>query len=223
MDSDLSQLDRGSLAIIQRISQLENSLVNHIDEAFKQHSDTATLPNRLRGPPSHSTHGWPQSTSEIVDRGVSQDTEVFDFSGNSSVAANGDQYNEATDPGGLQDDLPPSSEAICQAAEMFIESVLKWPIFSQAAPHLKASLEMPMIEVLGLSKENTINIRADVGKFPSALLNLDFEVIDQLIGNFLENNHVKNPVLDVDSLRRDARDFAESGPRWDGQSCLIVS
>ena len=223
MDSDPSQLDRGTLTIIQRISQLENSLVNRIDEVFKQHSYAAALPDSLRGPPSNSPHGWPQSTSENADRGVSQDIGVSNFGSNASGAPNETQYNETIDPGGLQDDLPPSSEAILQAAEMFIESVLRWPVFSQAAPHLKASFEMPMVEVLGLSKESTIHGRGDAGKIRSTFLNLDSEVIDQLVGNFLENNHVKNPILDVDSLRRDAREFAESGPRWDGQSCLIVS
>lgn len=41
MDSDHSQLDRSSLTILQRISELETSLMSHIDLALK---DRVLLP-----------------------------------------------------------------------------------------------------------------------------------------------------------------------------------
>jgi hypothetical protein len=43
------------------------------------------------------------------------------------------------------------------------------------------------------------------------------------VENFIANNHVKNPILDIESLRADVREFAETGPQWDERSCLIVS
>jgi hypothetical protein len=224
VDSDPSQLDRGSLAIIQRISELESSLVNHIDKTLKQRGPAPADASSGSDHLLHSPDGWPQSASEIVHREVAQGAEAFDFNTNPIEKANQNQYDRAkADENGPPHDMPPSSETLRQASEMFIESVLRWPIFSEAAPHLKESLEMPIAEVLGLSERSGTGSRGDKGRTGSTLPNLDADVINHLIGNFLENNHVKNPVLDVKSLRMDAREFAESGPLWDGRSCLIVS
>lgn len=221
VDSDPSQLDRGSLAIIQRIGELESSLVNHIDKTLKQRGSTLGRTGNRSDHLLHSPDGGPQSTS---DREVAQGAEIFDFNTNPIGNANQDQYDRAkADENGPPHDMPPSSETLRQASEMFLESVLRWPIFSEAAPHLKESLEMPIVEVLGPSERSGTGSGGDKGKTGSTLPNLDAEVISHLIGNFLENNHVKNPVLDVKSLRMDAREFAESGPLWDGRSCLVVS
>jgi hypothetical protein len=224
VDSDPSQLDRCSLAIIQRISELESSLVNHIDKTLKQRGPAPADASSGSDHLLHSPDGWPQSASEIVHREVAQGAEAFDFNTNPIEKANQNQYDRAkADENGPPHDMPPSSETLRQASEMFIESVLRWPIFSEAAPHLKESLEMPIAEVLGPSERSGTGSRGDKGRTGSTLPNLDADVINHLIGNFLENNHVKNPVLDVKSLRMDAREFAESGPLWDGRSCLIVS
>jgi hypothetical protein len=224
VDSDPSQLDRGSLTIIQRIGELESSLVNHIDKTLKQHGPAPAPASSRSGHLLHSPDGRPQSASEIVDREVAQGAEVFDFNTNPIGNANQGQYDRTkADENGPPHDMPPSSETLRQASEMFLESVLRWPIFSEAAPHLKESLEMPIAEVLGPSERSGTGSRGGKGKTGSTLPNLDVDVINHLIGNFLENNHVKNPVLDVKSLRIDAREFVESGPLWDGRSCLIVS
>lgn len=225
VDSDPSQLDRGSLAIIQRIGELESSLVNHIDKTLKQRGSAPARASSGSDHQLHSPDGGPQSASEVVDREVARSAEVFDFNTNPIGNANQDQYDRAkADENGPPYDMPPSSETLRQASEMFLESVLRWPIFSEVAPHLKESLEMPIVEVLGPSERSgTGGSRGDKGKTGSTLPNLDADVVNHLIGNFLENNHVKNPVLDVKSLRMDAREFVESGPLWDGRSCLIVS
>ena len=223
IESDQSQLDRGSLAIIQRIGELESSLVNHLDEILKQHGSTShasrTGPHLL-----HSLHGWPQSASESAGREVIQDPEAFDFDTHPIGIANEGQYDGANaNENGSRHDMPPSPEILRRSSEMFTESVLRWPIFSQAAPRLKASLEMPIVEVLGPSERSGTGDRVDTGSIGSTLLDLDSDAINHLIRNFLENNHVKNPILDVRSLRMDAREFIESGPLWDGRTCLIVS
>jgi hypothetical protein len=112
------------------------------------------------------------------------------------------------------DDVPPSAEVLLRASEMSIESILKWPIFSEAAPHLIAALEISLIEVEG--QTNNINQPS------STLPDLSPDTINRLVQNFLNNNYIKNPVLDVKALWADAREFAESGPQWDARSCLLV-
>jgi hypothetical protein len=99
---------------------------------------------------------------------------------------------------------------------MSIESILKWSIFSETAPHLIPALETPLIEIVGQPRPKY------VGPPSSTLPDLSPETINRLVQNFLDNNHIKNPVLDVKELWADAREFAESGPQWDGSSCLIV-
>jgi hypothetical protein len=99
---------------------------------------------------------------------------------------------------------------------MSIESILKWPIFPEAAPHLVATLEIPLIEVVDRPRPNNIRQQS------SALPDLSPDTINCLVQNFLNNNHIKNPVLDVKALWADAREFAESGPQWDARSCLLV-
>jgi hypothetical protein len=120
-------------------------------------------------------------------------------------------------------DMPPSSEMLLQASEMSLDSLLKWPIFSEVAPNLKDMLQVPTVEILGSSRKENMAAPEHTGNLGSTLLNLDLEVLDHLVGNFLAINHTKNPILDVESLRIDVREFAESGPKWNGKSCLIVS
>lgn len=47
--------------------------------------------------------------------------------------------------------------------------------------------------------------------------------IVNLVDRFLSLVHTKNPILDDDSLRRQAETIAEDGLSWDGPSCLVVS
>jgi hypothetical protein len=105
---------------------------------------------------------------------------------------------------------------------MFADSVLKWPIFSQAAPHLERELHVPIMEFWTRSDSNMGRTQSQTGKKGATLLNLDSNVVNKLVENFLANNHIKNPILDVELLRADAREFAEIGPQWDERSCLIV-
>lgn len=47
--------------------------------------------------------------------------------------------------------------------------------------------------------------------------------IKSLVENFLFLVHIKNPILDVDTLELYAMHVTEEGPGWDGRSCLGVS
>jgi hypothetical protein len=125
-------------------------------------------------------------------------------------------------PADLLEDRPPSSKVLLQASEMFADSILRWPIFSQAAPQLERELHVPIIEFWTQSDGNMGHTQSQTSKKGATLVNFDSDVVNELIENFLANNHVKNPILDVESLRADAREFAETGPQWDEKSCLIV-
>lgn len=114
---------------------------------------------------------------------------------------------------------------------MTVESLLKWPIFTHLAPDLDPLVRTPAID--GLSELNSINCSAAqqggcgygfaAAENVSGIVGLDYETVHAHVENFLTNNLVKNPILDVETLRADAREFAETGPQWDGRSCLIVS
>ena len=44
----------------------------------------------------------------------------------------------------------------------------------------------------------------------------------ELVEKFLSYVHIKNPILDVGTLKGYARRVVEDGPSWDGGSCLVV-
>jgi hypothetical protein len=46
--------------------------------------------------------------------------------------------------------------------------------------------------------------------------------VNELVEKFLSHVHIKNPILDVKTLRNYARGVVEDGPGWDGGSCLVV-
>ena len=106
---------------------------------------------------------------------------------------------------------------------MFVDSVLQWPIFSKAAPDLAEELHVPIVKVLARPAKGATFRNEISNNMGSTLLHLNSDTLNDLITNFLENNHIKNPILDVQALYNDASESAKSGPGWDGKSCLIVS
>src|ERR1700721_4603871 len=52
--------------------------------------------------------------------------------------------------------------------------------------------------------------------------NLEEGTVQNLVQLFLMHVHVKNPILEVETLRSYARQIDEDGPSWDGKSCLVV-
>jgi Fungal Zn(2)-Cys(6) binuclear cluster domain len=202
-DSDPARFDRASLAILQRLSELESRLVSHIDESLKE----------------------PQVNS--LATGDGRAAQLTDSSDHPSTTTSGhfssNLHNNATDLGpetviDLHEDAPPSSKALLQSSKMCADSILKWPIFTQAAPHLEKELQTPIMEVF--AQADTTVTASNKG---ASMMNLESEWINRLVENFLTHNHVKNPILDVDLLRSYARDFGETGPQWDEKSCLMVS
>jgi hypothetical protein len=221
-DSDLSQLDRSSLTILERISKLETSLMNHIDQTWRERSSASTDPNvscRLSSQPLGSDDRLTPLQEYGSFSGTPGSAAIQNPNSQSHLVSKAQQISTVKDAGFLLTDAPPSTQMLLRASEMSIESLLKWPVFSEAAPHLIPAFQVPLVEVAGHPEPNC---RTTGLQSSTTIPDLDRDAIDRLVQNFLDNNYVKNPILDVQSLRAFARDFAESGPQWDAKSCLLV-
>lgn len=220
VDSDPSQFDRASLAILQRLGQLEATVVTKIEETFGRTTSTETRYLAQVAPESHqnaaSKRDQVQQTFQVVEPSASPNDQA-----RAAFSEQNPRLYERSNDSPI--DMPPSSTVIAQTSRFFMDSMLKWPIFSQAAPHLKTELHLPAIEILGRPERNRRQWQDTTIRTANTHLNLNPGVVDQLVENFIANNHVKNPILDIQSLRADVREFAETGPQWDERSCLIVS
>ena len=105
------------------------------------------------------------------------------------------------------------------------DTVLTWPIFEHRYPpnHLIQVLFMPSVSLaVPNSQTNQAESCEETYTVTGGLRPPDDERIPALIDNFLQNVHTKNPVLDVESLVRKGRIFAEQGLGWDAWSCLVL-
>jgi hypothetical protein len=225
IDLSSSHFDRASLAILERIGRLESSLTRHIYEAVKFRSDADAKPGSVPALSPAVDHVQTHSTS-IDQRALAdepyEDLPSFDFSHGSASSSGVNRNLDEEMTGEASDNSPPSSSVLLQASEMFVDSVLQWPIFSKFAPHLAGELCAPILKVMARPARQAASGGEVANNMGGRLLNLNLDVLDVLIANFLANNHIKNPVLNVQALRIDAIEFAESGPKWDGKSCLLV-
>lgn len=225
IDSNPSQFDRASLAILERISGLELSLMRHIDQAVKNRPAAAANSSRTSGFQPAVDHALIHSAS--IDQGafsnkLYENIPPSAFPHGSTGSCNVNQNVDEEMSGEATDNSPPSSSVLLQASEMFVDSVLEWPIFSKFAPYLAGELCEPILKVMAKPARQTKVAGEYTNSMGATLHDLNLDVLNVLIANFLANNHIKNPVLEVQNLRIDAIDFAESGPRWDGKSCLLV-
>jgi hypothetical protein len=88
--------------------------------------------------------------------------------------------------------------------------LLQWPIFEGKYP----------VGSIAFPSSGTVEGELDTG---GVVDELDEMAPVQLVENFLAYVHIKNPILDVQSLRGYARRVSETGFLWDGISCLVVS
>jgi len=135
VDLDHSQLDRSSLTILQRISELEPSLMSHIDLALK---DTALLPANTHSAASSSEQiESPDDVSRRQGQTMNSDVPMsgaFDLE--SPVARGLPEANAVNSSNAVSEDALPSAEVPLRASNMSIESILKWPILSDSAPQM---------------------------------------------------------------------------------------
>ncbi|CAI7586107.1 unnamed protein product [Penicillium pancosmium] len=112
---------------------------------------------------------------------------------------------------------------------MSADTVLKWPIFQEKYPsdaligELFKSQEVLDPFMTPLSAEGMPD-PSPLDKLVSqeGLRPLDDEKIPQLIDNFLQFIHTKNPILDMETLLNFGRKCARDGVGWGSLSCLVL-
>ncbi|KAH8822021.1 hypothetical protein F5884DRAFT_109811 [Xylogone sp. PMI_703] len=219
-EPDISRLDRGSLEILTRIGQLEQTLKAHINEVLDSKlrtsiGDAFRSTNELQDMSSKY-----HTTKPSILPGVSEPRGVSgyeQYQQTSQLAPMSQPLNMSGN--NLLIDVPTSTEILSHASNMSLEAVLKWPIFSRLLPHLLKDLHTPTTEVLANDDPTTTVTEQDI---EIALQSLGPDILNHLVDNFLFNNNIKNPVLDSNTLRMYVQEFDFSGPQWDGKTCLIV-
>ena len=179
--SDPSKLDRGSLAILQRLGEMEQTLTTLLDRQYHVSSpnqDPARSCTMEHTELPTATPGW---DVDVDAPGRAEETSY---------------------------DRPPSGDIVTRSSEMRVEKILQWLMFSVNHPSLASSL----------GRVDTIP--RVVGS--ESLFDLDPEIIRNLVENFLVTNHVKNPIFNINELWVSVRNVAETGLRWDGETCLVV-
>ncbi|KAL3482169.1 hypothetical protein BJX99DRAFT_252883 [Aspergillus californicus] len=166
--TDHSKLDRGSLAILQRLAEMEGTLVA-----------------AMAGERTHL---------QLMVGSQAQ----------GSVTAPAHPHNN-TKQGGR----PPTAQIIMESSEISFENICRWPIFGiESAP--------PLIAVLargGLAR------RCDP---EDQVCDLNPDHVFELVENFLQANHIKNPIFDIDQLWSQVRIFVDPGSQCDDTACLVL-
>jgi len=99
------------------------------------------------------------------------------------------------------------------ASRTTADTILLWPIFNGEFPP-NYFVDM-LFRSEHVSDESTVYRSSEVVGFKE-------RSVKDLVENFLTYVHVKNPILDVETLRSHAKRIFEEGPGWDGMSCLVV-
>lgn len=101
------------------------------------------------------------------------------------------------------------------------DSVLQWPIFGNRYPPNFLTDPVFESELAGDSHENEEPQIVRTAK-RSRAGGIDEDAIPELIQRFLKFAHIKNPVLDIESVLSCARQVSEEGIKWDAMSCMVV-
>lgn len=101
------------------------------------------------------------------------------------------------------------------------DTVLTWDVFERNYP-ANALIGVLFEPDQKDGPESLPTSSKDVFNAPTGLKPPDDEKIPQLVDNFLQNVHTKNPILDVESLVKYSRRCAEHGVGWDAWSCLVL-
>jgi hypothetical protein len=113
------------------------------------------------------------------------------------------------------------------------EDVLDWPIFGER--YDRTRVETLIFNPQAADYDSTAfaqHISNDQRALPSISSDpirtskpgrgVQEEDVLHLVNKFLINVHIKNPILDVEDLKRKARFVVENGFGWDAASCLVV-
>ncbi|XXH01798.1 hypothetical protein Hte_008159 [Hypoxylon texense] len=123
----------------------------------------------------------------------------------------------ATDIAQLQEDEDLSflDDPELTAAAFSCENILHWPVFGTIAPDVRSFI---------FESESDGDFVGETRGVESRRLGRGVQEDDfiPLSKKFLAFAHIKNPILDLADFRAHVKEASENGPRWDGQSCLVL-
>lgn len=233
----MNRFDQASLTIIEHLKHIENLIgplatsscrccCNTTGGCGDKHSE-----HQVRSFPQFGDSPETPSGQALASGYVGQGSlDIYDnalpnpeYLSPQAVAPHANNENDET---ASETDAPPSSFTLMRAcSDLGIEAILQWPVFKNRLSHLSDNTLMQ-----DLGQPSSPHDESTAGTPYTAdptrqdeTVRLDWDTVDRLVGNFLVNNFPSNPILDPESLRRDARRVSEAGLRWDGRSCLVVS
>ena len=120
--------------------------------------------------------------------------------------------------GGQNDQASADDEAWMPAGRTNVESVLAWPVFSdcQNPNHVLDAIYGAESE----DSEDGPHLKGQNQRSKAA--GVVEEDIPRLVQRFVEFVHLKNPVVDVDTLWSYTHQIVEDGIDWSPSSCLVV-
>ena len=100
------------------------------------------------------------------------------------------------------------------------DCLLTWPIFAERWPAALLSREL-LIGSFESTHSDTTTSGLPTRQYPGP--GVREEDVPQLVDQFLEFVHPKNPILYIWQIREHARRIAEDRFGWDATSCIVVS
>lgn len=100
------------------------------------------------------------------------------------------------------------------------DAILSWPVFQRQFP---ASFTTDPVFEAEVSEDIQDSSQNGHTRFGQKVGGVNEEWIPKLIKQFLQYVHIKNPVVDMDTLAMYAHTVSEEGIKWDTASCLVVS
>ncbi|KAH8734252.1 hypothetical protein BGZ61DRAFT_341832 [Ilyonectria robusta] len=104
------------------------------------------------------------------------------------------------------------------------DAILQWPIFENRYPRNYMVDAVFMADMADDSDVEELNPAVKTRRSNSRLKGsgIDEDQILDLVQRFLDLVHIKNPVLDPDTIWSYARRVVEDGLKWDSPSCLVL-
>jgi hypothetical protein len=131
-----------------------------------------------------------------------------------SVGGDGFYNNHDGSPeNGFEEPHGPSASLRIPGGTVNANAILNWPIFND------------VIEFTNLEDEDA---SAFINRFGESMAEEkdsdppNYLEVPALIENFLRNTHTKNPVCEIEPMRECAQKIAESGPKYDSQTCIVL-
>lgn len=120
---------------------------------------------------------------------------------------------------------PTRIELRIPAAPNVPEAILQWPVLASGATFPSSYITDAVFEAEVADDDSDDGGNGSCGpaytKLGAAIF--DEDEVMPLVQTFFDHVHIKNPILEPETLWIHAKRVAEEGPKWDAPSCLVVS